>query len=64
MTPNESQLSNKAPLEHPIIIYTVDGTPMPVNHKEQSLLLVYPLVTLFISQSHSSICFLLVNFVN
>ena len=33
MTPNESQLSNKAPLEHPIIIYTVDGTPMPVSHK-------------------------------
>ena len=33
MTPNESQFSNKAPLEHPITIYTTDGTPMPVSHK-------------------------------
>ena len=34
MTPNESQFSNKAPLEHPITIYTTDGTLMPVSHKE------------------------------
>ena len=33
MTPDESQFSNKAPLEHPITIYTTDGTPMPVSHK-------------------------------
>ena len=33
MTPNESQFSDKAPLAHPIFIYTVDGTPMPVCHK-------------------------------
>ena len=33
MTPNESQFSDKAPLEHPITIYTADGTPMPVSHK-------------------------------
>ena len=33
MTPYESQFSNKAPLEHLITIYTVDGTPMPVSHK-------------------------------
>ena len=33
MTPNESQFSNKAPLEHPITIYTTDGTPIPVSHK-------------------------------
>ena len=33
MNPNESQFSNKAPLEHPITIYTTDGTPMPVSHK-------------------------------
>ena len=33
MTPDESQFSNKAPLEHPITIYTADGTPMPVSHK-------------------------------
>ena len=33
MTPDESQFSDKAPLEHPITIYTVDGTPMPVSHK-------------------------------
>ena len=33
MTPDESQFSDKTPLEHPITIYTVDGTPMPVSHK-------------------------------
>ena len=33
MTPDESQFSNKAPLEHPITIYTADGTPMSVSHK-------------------------------
>ena len=33
MTPDESQFSDKAPLEHPITIYTIDGTPMPVSHK-------------------------------
>ena len=33
MTPDESQFSDKVPLEHPITIYTVDRTPMPVSHK-------------------------------
>ena len=33
MTPDESQFFDKAPLEHPIIIYTVDETPMHVSHK-------------------------------
>ena len=33
MTPNESQFSCKAILEHPITIYTTDGTPMPFSHK-------------------------------
>ena len=33
MTPDEFQFSDKAPLEHPITIYTADGTPMPVSHK-------------------------------
>ena len=33
MTPDESQFSDKAPLEHPITIFTADGTPMPVSHK-------------------------------
>ena len=33
MTPNESQFSDKAPLEHPITIYITDGTPMPISHK-------------------------------
>ena len=33
MTPDESQFSDKAPLEHPITIYTTDGAPMPVSHK-------------------------------
>ena len=33
MNPNESQFSNKAPLEHPITIYTADGTPILVSHK-------------------------------
>ena len=33
MTPNESQFSDKAPLEYPITIYTVDGTHMPISHK-------------------------------
>ena len=33
MTLDESQFSNKAPLEHPITIYTADRTPMPVSHK-------------------------------
>ena len=33
MTPNESQFYDKALLEHPITIYTADGTPMLVSHK-------------------------------
>ena len=33
ITLDESQFSDKAPLEHPIIIYIADGTPMPVSHK-------------------------------
>ena len=33
MTPDESQFSDKVSLEHPITIYTVDRTPMPVSHK-------------------------------
>ena len=33
MTPDESQFSDKTPLEHPITIYIADGTPMPVSHK-------------------------------
>ena len=33
MTPDESQFSDKALLKHPIIIYTTDGTPMPISHK-------------------------------
>ena len=33
MTLDKSQFSDKAPLEHPITIYTTDGTPMPVSHK-------------------------------
>ena len=33
MTLDESQFSDKASLEHPITIYTADGTPMPVSHK-------------------------------
>ena len=33
MTPNESQFSDKVSLEHPITIYTIDGTPMPISHK-------------------------------
>ena len=33
ITPNESQFSDKAPLEHPITIYIANGTPMPVSHK-------------------------------
>ena len=33
MTSDESQFSDKAPLEHPITIYTADGTPMPISHK-------------------------------
>ena len=33
MTPDESQLFDKAPLAHPIYIYTVDGTPIPISHK-------------------------------
>ena len=49
MTPVESQFSNKAPLEHPITIYTIDGTPMHVSHKGTISFLVYPLVILFIS---------------
>ena len=36
MTPDESQFSDKALLEHPITIYTADGTPMPVSHKRSS----------------------------
>ena len=64
MTSNESQFSDKAPLEYPITIYIADETPMPLVIKEQSLLLVHPLVTLFISQSYPLICSLLVNLVN
>ena len=33
MTLDESQFSNKASLAHPIYIYIVNGTPMPVSHK-------------------------------
>ena len=33
MTLDESQFFYKAPLEHPITIYTANGTPMPVSHK-------------------------------
>ena len=33
MTLDESQFFDKTPLEHPITIYTTDGTPMPVSHK-------------------------------
>ena len=33
MTPDESQFRDKAPLQHPITIYTADGTPMFVSHK-------------------------------
>ena len=33
MMPDESQFSDKAPLAHPISIYTADGTPMLVSHK-------------------------------
>ena len=32
MTLDESQFTDKAPLEHPITIYTADGTPMPASH--------------------------------
>ena len=33
MTLDESQFFDKAPLKHPITIYTADGTPMSVSHK-------------------------------
>ena len=33
MTPDKSQFSDKAPLKHPITIYTADGTPMLVSYK-------------------------------
>ena len=33
ITLDESQFSDKAFLEHPITIYTTDGTPMPISHK-------------------------------
>ena len=33
MTLDESQFSNKAPLAHPISIYTANGTPMPVSQR-------------------------------
>ena len=33
MTPDESQFSDKAPLKHPITIYTTNGTPILVSHK-------------------------------
>ena len=33
MTYDESQFFDKAPLEHPIIIYTADGTLISVSHK-------------------------------
>ena len=33
MPPNKSQFFDKAPLVHPIFIYTADRTLMPVSHK-------------------------------
>ena len=33
MTPDEFQFSDKEALEHPITIYTADGTPMPISYK-------------------------------
>ena len=33
MASDDSQFSNKAPLAHPISIYTTDGTLMPISHK-------------------------------
>ena len=33
MTLDESQFSDKSPLEHPITIYTANGIPMLVSHK-------------------------------
>ena len=33
MTPDESQFSDKAPLAHPISIYTANRTPMPVSQR-------------------------------
>ena len=33
MALNESQFSDKGSLAHPIYIYIVDGTPMPISHK-------------------------------
>ena len=33
MTLDKSQFFDNAPLEHPITIYTADGTPMPISHK-------------------------------
>ena len=33
MTLDESQFFDKAPLAHPISIYSTNGNPMPVNHK-------------------------------
>ena len=64
MTPNESQFSDKAPLEHPITIYTTDGTPMPVSHKGTISSPYLSLSDTFHFQSYPLICFLLVNFMN
>ena len=64
MTPDESQFSDKALLEHPITIYIADGTPMPVSHKETISFPSLSLNDTFHIQSYPSICFLLVNFVN
>ena len=60
MTPDESQFSDKALLEHRITIYTADGTPMPVSHKGT---ISSPCLSLN-DTFHIPICFLLVNFVN
>ena len=64
MTPDGSQFSDMAPLEHPITIYTADGTPMPVSHKGTISSPSLSLNDTFIFQSYPLICFLLVNFVN
>ena len=64
MTPDESQFFDKALLEHPSPFTLLIELLCLLVIKEQSLFLVYPLMTLFIFQSYPSICFLLVNFVN
>ena len=64
MIPDESQFFDKALLEHPSPFTLLIELLCLLVIKEQSLFLVYPLMTLFIFQSYPSICFLLVNFVN